>query len=175
MKRLGFGLVSAITLLTAQAATAQDQPLPPEVIAPAVDGVIQEPTGPTWQAFARSATTIYLVDLGSSSTSNGITDVRMARLDRSGSASDLSHTIEQFYLRCSNRQYRNSLSIEYGPDGREEDRYDDGGSPTPTDGIWEGIIANSNVDFIRRLVCDDERPTAAPFVSIAAFIEAGRP
>jgi hypothetical protein len=150
------------------------QEAPPATESPA-DAPAQQTSGPAWQAFSASGTTVYLLDLASASTVDGITRVTMARVRKAGDVSDRTHGIEHYWVNCGQRRYRNPLSIEYGSDGTESERYDDGGGPGIADGIWDPISPNTNLEFIRALVCEQRRPNSAAFASIADFIAAGRP
>lgn len=131
--------------------------------------------GSAWKPFSSNTSSVYLLDMGTVTVDSGITRAQMARVSKTGPASDRSYALEQYYIRCGARQYRNPLSLEFGPDGRESDRYDDGGGAAASEGLWEAIRPNTNVDFIRGLVCERQEPNSSAFASIADYIAAGRP
>lgn len=171
MKVAGFALAISSLCVIAMPAMSQEQ-APPSV---AADATPSQAPRSAWQPFSNSSSMSYLIDMGAVTTDGGITRVQMARVSKARPASDLTHGVEHYSIRCADRQYRNPLSLEYGPDGRESDRYDDGGGAAPTDGPWDEIRPNTNVDFIRQLVCERQEPNSASFASIAAYIAAGRP
>ena len=137
--------------------------------APAQEEFLQTEVKPAeWHTVARSTTRVYLLDANSIGESGGVSQVSIARVPKTvDSASDLSHSLDTFEIRCRSSETRTVMAFEMGPDGVETDRYDDQSD-------WDRINPGSLDETIKDYVCDGKRGTAATFPSIAAYIAAGR-
>lgn len=120
-----------------------------------------------WTLFSTTDRTAYLVDADTLAATDGTATTRLARVPRSGDAGDLSYDTEEVEVRCADQQSRSGLSVAYGPDGAETDRYTE---ESPWERAPDGTIYADVVSF----VCDDTRPAGTPYPDIAAFIAAGR-
>lgn len=147
-----------ILLFALAALQAAPQAAPVQVQAPAAAS--------QWQAFSRSQTTAYLVDVGQIVTEGDQTTIRMARVRRQGT--DQSHNIETVAFRCAANQSKSLGTVEYGPDGAEGERYSDGLD-------WEAVSERGLTGDLKKMACDNTRPTTPSFDSIKAYIDAGRP
>jgi len=121
-----------------------------------------------WHRFAASRTTAYLADTDSIGPTGDEIGIRVAKVATSGAAGDRSHSVDQFVFRCAAGQVRSILSIEYGTDGTESDRFDDSEAP------WDDVVENSYLDTLRRLTCDGTPARENNWPSIIAFIDGGR-
>ena len=121
-----------------------------------------------WRTFARSQTYVYLADLGRLEPVNGVVTVRMARAPRApASASDREHDIDVYQVRCGDGQVRGVRFEEYGPDGLLLDAYDE-------EEPWEPVVPNSNLAFVKTMVCEGHRPEGRPGPSLAAYLASPR-
>jgi len=146
--------MAGLTLLLASAASAQDA-------APTAARASE------WHTISRSPDRIYLADIGGLTTQDEVATVILARVSRRNPATDFSHTTESYSFRCATNQVRVGEAVEFGPDGVETDRYNDGAD-------WETIPADTLPDYLKSFVCDGQRSTLPAVGSIKAFIEAGR-
>ena len=120
-----------------------------------------------WNVVSRSSATAFMVDVDSIAQAGGVTSARLARVPAKGGPTDLSHSIGTISFRCAANQSKAGEEVYYGPDGAEQERIDDGYD-------FEPIVRNSLDSYVKEIVCEDKRGTAA-FPTIRAFIEAGRP
>ncbi len=123
--------------------------------------------GSSWQVFSRSADRAYLADVGTISVIDDVTSISVARVSRRKPPGDFSHSVELYNFRCATNTLRLGETVEYGADGSETHRFDDGAD-------WEPIRPDSVDDFVKGMACDGMRAEGAPHVSIKAFVEAGR-
>lgn len=130
-------------------------------------GVAGPVAAQTWTLFSTTDRTAYLVDADTLAATDGMATPHLARVPRTGDAGDLSYDTEEVEVRCSDQQSRSGLSVSYGPDGAETDRYSE---ESPWERAPEGTIYANVVSF----VCGDRRPGGTPYPDIAAFIAAGR-
>ena len=121
-----------------------------------------------WHKFSYSGTTAYLADVDSIGVDGDVTAIRAAKVPLAGAAGDYSHSADLFTFRCAARQVRSILSIDYGADGNETDRFDDAEAP------WDGLIRDSYLDFLKAIACDGERSSEGSWPSIAAFVDSSR-
>ncbi|WAC59182.1 hypothetical protein [Brevundimonas sp. SL130] len=121
----------------------------------------------TWTRFSASDSIIYIVDQDTLTATDGVTNVRFARIPAKGDATDLSHELEEVAIRCSDGQSRTVSTVTHGPDGAETDRYADESDwdATPSGGVYGGLKA---------FACEDMRPQGKSFQTIAAFVANGR-
>lgn len=146
---IGFAIISALASVSVPAMAMQD--------APAAE----------WHVISRSSATAFMVDVASIKTDAGVTSVMVARVPASGSAADMTHSVNQVDIKCRANQSRPGEDILYGADGSIEDRINDGYD-------FDTIQANSLDAYIKSVVCDGDRATAI-FPTVQAFITAGRP
>lgn len=121
----------------------------------------------SWALFSTTDRTAYLVDVDTLSPVDNAAVARIARVPREGDADDQSYETEEIEVRCGDRKSRSGVSVSYGPDGVETDRYAD---ETP----WETARAETVYAQVVSFVCGDLQPAGAPTPTIAAFIAAGR-
>lgn len=138
----------------------------PQTTPQAAPAPIEAPASSQWQAFSRSATIIYLVDVAQITTDGDQTLIRMARVRRQGT--DQSHSVETVAFRCAANQTRSLETVQYGADGSESDRFSEGGD-------WETAPDRSLTGDLKKMACDNIRATSPKFDSIRAYIDAGRP
>ena len=151
------------------AATAQAQTAPPqEEVLGGAPAPVQEASGPEWWAFSRAEAKHYLIDVNSVVRTGDELTVMVARVPKDTPAGDYSHTIDQFGIRCSSRQSHVATSSDAFADGVPEEPYD-------TEEPWESIARDSFDDAIREISCDNMRPQPPSYVSVTAYIDAGRP
>lgn len=118
-----------------------------------------------WHKFSYSGTTAYLADVDSIGVEGDVTAIRAAKVPLAGDAGDYTHSIEHYALRCAANQIRSVLSVDYGADGNEIDRYDDSEAP------WDDVIRNSYLDFLKAIACDGARSSEGSWPSIPAFVD----
>lgn len=159
-------LMALIALAAAAGVRAQDAPTQPQTevlaspsaTAPAVD----------WHPFSRSATRVYLADVGGIALNEGVSAVKVARVPLDVTeVTDYSHVVDDFELRCDASESRTTGATEYGPDGMQVDQYED---PSP----WEAIRENSLDEYLKGVVCEGNRSPPPTWPAIQAFIDAGR-
>ena len=130
-------------------------------------GLASPAAAESWAAFSRSDAVVYLVDIDALTPVDGVATTKMARVHTRGETTDLSHETEEVMVRCSDGQSRSGATVTYGKDGAETDRYSE---DTP----WEATPAGGIYGAIKSFACEEMRPQAARFSTIAAFIAAGR-
>lgn len=134
----------------------------------AILGVATPATAETWHAFSRSANAAYMADVDALVTEGDITRITLAIVPLRGEAGDFSHTIDTYEFRCGPRQWRSSVSVEYGPDGVEVDRY-------PDESDWMSAREGTIPGILKEIACDGVRANPPTWPTVRAFIEAGRP
>lgn len=141
------------------------------MLAGAVALVVATPAAAeTWQSFSRTSTNIYLVEMDGILADGEVTSLRMATVPRDGGAGDYSYSVETYQFRCTgDAVWRTAGVVDYGPDGTEAGQM-------PEDGAeWIAVRAGTVPASLKDVACGAARSTAAPFVSIQAFVDAGRP
>lgn len=133
----------------------------------AVFGLASPAAAESWAAFSRSDAVVYLVDIDALTPVDGVVATKMARVHARGEPTDLGHETEEVMVRCSDGQSRSGATVTYGKDGGETDRYSE---DTP----WEATPAGGIYGAIKSFACEEMRPQATRFPTIAAFIAAGR-
>ncbi|NBB63484.1 hypothetical protein GVN18_29915 [Pseudomonas sp. ODNR1LW] len=121
----------------------------------------------TWTRFSASNTLVYLVDQDTFAATDGIATVRFARVPTQGEATDLSHEVEEVAIRCSDGQSRTVVTVNYGPDGAETDRYSE---ETP----WEDTPSGGVYGGLKSFACEDMRPQGKSYPTVAAYLADGR-
>lgn len=131
------------------------------------------PTAPVagseeWHSISRNSDRVYLANVGTMSQIDDVTTILVARVARKpASPTDYSYSADEYAYRCAANQVRPGASVEYGPDGAETDRFEDGGD-------WEPVRSGTLDEFVKQVVCDGERANPPVFRSIKAFMDAGR-
>lgn len=124
----------------------------------------------TWQSFSRSSANIYLVEVDGILAEGEITSLRMATVPREGPAGDYSHSVEVYQFRCAGEAvWRTAGIVDYGPDGAEAGRVPEEGAE------WIPARAGTVPASLKDIACGVARSTAAPFPTIQAYVDAGRP
>ena len=121
----------------------------------------------TWHAFSHSDNSAYMADVDAIVVEGEITRVTLAIVPLRGEAGDFSHTIVTYEFRCGPKQWRSPVSVEYGPDGVEAERY-------PDDGDWLGARDGTIPGILKEIACDGVRANPPTWPTVRAFIEAGR-
>jgi len=154
------GLAMAMAMVSG-AVQAQD---------PATAPPVSEATAPPdeWHTISRNADRVYLANLGAMTRSGDVTTILVARVGRKPAApTDYSYTADAYDYRCAANQVRPGASMEYGPDGIETSRFEDGGD-------WEAVRPDTLDDYVKQVACDGERAVPPVYPSIKAFMDAGR-
>lgn len=121
-----------------------------------------------WHSISRNAERVYLADVGGMTVVDDVTTIMVARVSRKpASPTDYSYTADEYAFRCGASQIRPGASVEYGEDGTETNRFEDGGT-------WEIVRTNTLDEFVKQVACDGERANPPVFPSIRAFMDAGR-
>lgn len=120
-----------------------------------------------WTVFSNSDQTAYLIDVDTLAQADGQAVARIARVPRQGDVADQRHETEEVEVRCADQTSRSGLTVSYGPDGAETDRYTE---EMPWERARQGTIYAEVVSY----VCDGMRPAGASAPTIAAFVAAGR-
>lgn len=134
----------------------------------AVLGLATPASAESWHAFSRSANSAYMADVDSIVVEGDITRIQLAIVALRGEPGDFSHTSDTYEIRCESREWRSPVSIEYGPDGEEVDRY-------PDDGDWTPARPGTVPGILKEIACDGVRANPPFWPTIRAFVEAGRP
>lgn len=121
-----------------------------------------------WHSISRNAERVYLADVGGMGVVDGVTTIMVARVSRRpASPTDYSYTADEYAYKCATNQVRPGASVEYGEDGAEANRFEDGGE-------WETVRPDTLDAFVKQVACDGERANPPVFPSIKAFMDAGR-
>lgn len=133
-------------------------------------GVVATPAAAqSWQAFARSNSRAYLMDVANLAKTDDISTARIAMVARQAPAGDYSHSVETYEIQCAQERWRTAGMIEYGPDGSEAGNYPE------ADAQWEAARPGTLAESIKILVCDGQRVQDQDYPSIQAYIDSGRP
>jgi hypothetical protein len=131
-------------------------------------GVTGAASAQEWHPISRNSDRVYLADVGGMGVVEGVTTIMVARVvRRPSSPTDYSYTADQYDYRCATNQVRPGASVEYGEDGAETNRFEDGGD-------WETVRADTLDAYVKQVACDGERANPPVFPSIRAFMDAGR-
>lgn len=131
-------------------------------------GVTGAASAQEWHPISRNSDRVYLADVGGMGVVDDVTTIMVARVvRRPSSPTDYSYTADQYAYRCATNQVRPGASVEYGEDGSETNRFEDGGD-------WEAVRPDTLDAYVKQVACDGERANPPVFPSIRAFMEAGR-
>ncbi|MBU1323792.1 MAG: hypothetical protein KJ676_00965 [Alphaproteobacteria bacterium] len=162
MKLLGLMILGACIAAPGMA-KAQEEVLTTEPAAATAAGT------PAWRTLSRTSSSIYLVDVGTMTEADGMKTARMARTLRSPpTPRDREHAIETYQFRCAANQWRVVRTEEYGADGGEVDAWDEADAP------WLDVPPETNMAFLKAVVCDGEVPTARPWARLDDFLASPR-
>lgn len=165
---LAGGFAAATLLACTGPAAARIVPQQQEIMtAPGTQAPLPS-DGPQWRAFSRGASSLYLIDPASVSRDGGETHISVARVPAVAPPGDYSHIVDGFAILCDADQSRVKASAEAYEDGEL-------GEAVPADEPWGDIRAGSFDEGVQQIACGDASPVAAPFPSIRAYIDAGRP
>jgi hypothetical protein len=161
--------ITAAAILTTSAASAQT----PETAQtpPAAEPVAAAPAiaAEDWNAVSRSATRVYMVDVGSIHANGDVSSINLARVPLNvTSPSDHSYTLVAMEFRCAAKQSRALSETDHDEAGVALDAFTTGEEFSP-------YSAEALDGFIAAVVCDGARAEPPTFPSISAFIDAGRP
>ena len=121
-----------------------------------------------WHSISRNAERVYLADVGGMGVVDDVTTIMVARVARRPSSpTDYSYTADEYAYKCATNEVRPGASVEYGDDGSETNRFEDGGE-------WETVRPDTLDAFVKQVACDGERANPPVFPSIKAFMDAGR-
>jgi len=163
----GFALAAILAL--AGAAAAQTAPPPQEEVLVSPDAAVPPPVeGPQWRAFSRSGSSTFLIDTASVQTEGDAINVKVARVPLASPAGDYSHIIDDFAVRCATRESHLVSTTEAYEDGELTETF-------PADEPWADIRPGSFDEGIKQISCGEAAPIGAPFPSVRAYIDAGRP
>jgi len=163
------GVALAAILALAGPAAAQEAPPARAEVLVAPDAPAPPPAeGPQWRAFSRGASSTFLIDPSSVRTEGDAITVKIARVPLTGAAGDYSHIIDDFAVRCASDESHLVASTEAYEDGELTETF-------PVDEPWAEIRPGSFDEGIQRIGCGVAIPTGAPFPSVRAYIDAGRP
>lgn len=152
------GLIGLSATALAGVVQAQDAP----ATAPST------PQASEWHSVSRNSERIYLADVGGMTQAGDVTTIVVARVSRKpATPGDFSYTADEYRYRCAANQVQPGASMEYGPDGAETNRFEDGGD-------WETVRPETLDAFVKQVACDGERANPPVFPSIKAFMDAGR-
>jgi hypothetical protein len=166
--RAVLGLAMAVAM-TGLGTGAMAQDAPPAGGVPAAEALTPEaPTGPQWKVFSRSNTSNYLIDLASIRPEGDELRVRIARVPIAGEATDLSHVVDAFGLRCSTGESHVITSTEVLEDGVTAETFQ-------TDEPWSEPRGGSLDATVKELACEDMVPSGDAYSAITDYIAAGRP
>lgn len=161
--------IAGMTVLAAGSAVAQDAPRPvlqEEILTPPAMASTAE--GPQWRAFSRGANSAYLIDPASVRQDGTEIRVRVARVPVASPPGNYSHVIDEFAVRCDADESRLVASTEVDEDGQPVDTY-------AADEPWTEIRPGSFDEGVQQVGCGEATPVGAPFPTIRAYIDAGRP
>lgn len=134
----------------------------------AILGLATPAAAETWHAFSNSPNSAYLADVDSIVAEGGVTRIQLAIVPLRGEAGDFSHTVDSYEFRCGSSQWRSPVSVEYGADGAELDRY-------PDDGEWRTARDGTIPGLLKQVACDGVRANPPLWPTVRAYVEGGRP
>lgn len=129
---------------------------------------VEAASGPQWRRFSETQSSTYLLDMASIQSADGGAMIRIARVSKRLEAGDYSHVVDQFGVRCAAGETRVESSSEIGPDGEIADSY-------AADEPWAPATRGSFDAAVKEVACGEMEPNQAPFPSVRAWIDAGRP
>jgi hypothetical protein len=163
--RITFRALPFVLAATAAApALAQDAPAATE---PAVE-MLSMGTTAQWRTFSESDSSTYLVDMASILRNGDDASIRIARVSRRLGPGEYRHTVDQFGVRCGAGETRVETSSDIADDGVTADTF-------AADEPWTPAPADSFDGSVKEMACGEKEPSRAPFDSVRAWIEAGRP
>lgn len=121
-----------------------------------------------WHPFSRSSAMIYLADVDSIAESDGVTVIRVAKVPKVGTRDDPGYRVDEIAFRCADNEAQTRLTIEYGPTGEEQTRYDDPEAP------WDPTGGDTYLSFLQGMTCGGNRAAGRTWSTIPDFIAAGR-
>jgi hypothetical protein len=121
-----------------------------------------------WRMFSESDSSTYLVDMASILRNGDDASIRIARVSKRLGPGEYRHTVDQFGVRCGAGQTRVETSSDIADDGVTADTF-------AADEPWTDAPANSFDGSVKEMACGEKEPSRAPFDSIRAWIDAGRP
>ena len=122
-----------------------------------------------WNSYSRSANNVFMADVDSITSTDGVTSVVIAMVPLRAEAGDYSHSLETYEFQCDRARWRPAGVVEIGPDGAELDRFPEEGA------AWEPVRPNTMPDYLKQIACDGSRADPPTWPTIRAFIDAGRP
>lgn len=163
-----WGVAAAVAMVgAAGGAMAQEPPTgggeaAVEVLTP------DAPTGPQWKVFSRSSQSNYLIDLSSIRPEGDELRVQVARVASAGDATDLSHVVDEFGLRCAAGEAHVIRSTEVLEDGVASESFETGEPwSVPREGSLDAVV--------RQLACEEMVPNGQAYAAVQDYIAAGRP
>lgn len=161
MKLWGWMILGACVAAPGMAMAQQQETLTTEAPPPA--------GAPSWHTLSRTSGSIYLVDVGGMAEADGAKVVRMARAPRAArSAGDREHAVETYQFRCEQNLWRVVRTEEYDADGSEFDAWDE------TDAAWLAVPPETNMAFLKVVVCDGEIPAGRAWPRLEDFLASSR-
>lgn len=131
-------------------------------------GVANVASAQEWHPISRNTERVYLADVAGMGVVDGVTTIMVARVSRRpASPTDYSYTADEYAYKCATNEVRPGASVEYGEDGVETNRFDDGAG-------WERVRPDTLDAYVKQVACDGERANPPVFPSIRAFMDAGR-
>ncbi len=155
-----------VTLALTLLAASGGQETPTQETAPPAP--VEASSGPEWRRFSETPTSTYLLDMASIRNADGGAMIRIARVSKRLEAGDYSHVVDQFGVRCAAGETRVEASSEVGPDGETADSF-------VADEPWAAAARGSFDAAVKEVACGEMEPNQAPFSSVRAWIDAGRP
>ncbi|MFP5297327.1 MAG: surface-adhesin E family protein [Alphaproteobacteria bacterium] len=122
-----------------------------------------------WNSYSRSPNNVFMADVDSIATTDGVTSIVIAMVPLRTEAGDYSHSLETYEFQCGGGRWRPAGVVEIGPDGAELDRFPEEGA------AWEPVRPNTMPDYLKQIACDGSRADPPTWPTIRAFIDAGRP
>lgn len=166
-------VAAVLTALSASAAPALTETPQTEAIQtpPATEAPAATPTttAEDWNAVSRSATRVYMVDVGSIHANGDVKTINLARVPLNRpNPTDQTYTLVAMEFRCAAKQSRAVSETDHDETGVALDAFATGEDFSP-------YSAETLDGFIAAVVCEDARAEPPTFPSIKAFIDAGRP
>jgi hypothetical protein len=118
-----------------------------------------------WRAFARTDSTVYLVDVGGVVERTGMRTASLARVPRQSNGR--GPEIEIYEIRCAQNQMRFTMARELDETGAEVDSYEENGA-------FEPVPEGSTMHFMKQIVCDGLRPEGRGWPSLIDYMRSPR-
>lgn len=155
----GLALMMTTSVQAQDAAAVQENAAEAEVAAT---------SGEEWVQFSNNDRTIYLIDLKSFKPVGDAITARVARVPTQGDASNLTHRVDEYEIKCRGNQARMMVEIEFDDKGIEVERYPEAGAE------FETLLPTSLPAYFKNMPCEGARPNGAAADSVQAFIARGR-